>query len=231
VVDGDLAIRLQRRRRADVIRIQHESLPTGLSAVVRRRPGGDTDVVVSTDLGPARQRAAVRVGLQAARSAGRRTALPVPLVGVLALAWASARAIARGIRVHPAALVAAAGAVAAAAVVIAVVPHQHSTTGGSHPGAGGVPAPASAAARPAGQPARSAQPEPHPTSAPTSTVVPVADRSLAASGGGSAPAPGASAVGPGASQPPPSAAPQPSPSSSAGHGGLCVELLGLRVCV
>lgn len=119
--------------------------------------------MVSTDLGPAQQRAAVRVGLRAARSAGQPTALPVPLLGVLALAWAGIRAVARAIRVHPAALVAAAGVVTAAAVVVAVVPHQHAAPGGGHPAAG-----------------------------PT---------------------------------------PQPSPSASAGHGGLCVDLLGLWVCV
>lgn len=211
-----------------MIRIQHKSLPAGLSAVVRRQPSGGIDVVVSTVIGPAQQRAAVRAGLRATRRAGLRTVLPVPLLGVVALAWASARAIARSIRVHPAALVTAAGLVTAAAVVVAVVPNQHATTGGGHPAAGGVPAPASTSAHPAGRPARSTQPGagPHSTSSPPPSVVPVADPSPASGGGGSAPGPGPSAVSPTAP------APQPSPSRSSGNGGgLCVDLLGIWVCV
>ncbi|MGB6455464.1 MAG: hypothetical protein WBH47_13365, partial [Streptosporangiaceae bacterium] len=115
-----------------MIRVRHETLPAGLSAVVQRRAGGDTDIVVSTMLTAARQRAAVRVGLRAARPAGQRTALPVPLLGVLALAWASGRAVVKGIHIHAAALLAAAGVVTAAVVVIAVIPHQHGATRGGH---------------------------------------------------------------------------------------------------
>ncbi len=77
--------------------------------------------------GPGTSARAVRVGLRAARPTDRRSVLPVPLLGVLALASASARAIARGLRLHPAALLTAAGAVAAvtaAVVVTAVVPQQ-----------------------------------------------------------------------------------------------------------
>jgi hypothetical protein len=203
-----------------VIRVRHESLPAGLSAVVRRQPGADTDVVVSTVLSPARQRAAVRAGLRAARPAGRRAVLPVPLLGVLALAWASARAIVKAIHVHPAALVAAAGVVTAAAVTVAVLPHQHGVTG--PPAAGGVPAPAPAPLHSAGRPAPSTQPSvgPQPTSQPVRSVVPVADHSPARAGG-SAPSPGAS---------PAAAGPLPSPSPTQG-GGLCLKVLGVSVCV
>jgi hypothetical protein len=218
-----------------VIRVRHQPLPSGLSAVVRRRPGDETDIVVSTLLTPARQRAAVRVGLRAAQPTGRRSVLPVPLLGVLALAWASVRGIAKGLRLHPAALVAAAGtvtAVTAAAVVIAVVPHQHGPTGGGHPAAGALSPQAPAPAP--GQSARSSQPAagPHSSAGPTPSVVPVADHSVAPSARPT-PAPGESQPSPGSAPPSPTTPPaQPSPTPSAGGGGgVCLDLLGLRVCL
>lgn len=221
-----------------MIRVRHEPLPAGLSAVVRRRSGGDTDIVVSTLLTPARQRAAVRVGLRAARPADQRSVLPVPLLGLLALAWASARAIARGLRLHPVALVTAAGAVttvAAAAVVIAVVPPQHGPEGSAHPATGALsrPAPAPAPGQSAGRPARSSQPAagPHSSGLPTPTVIPVADHSVTASSGPST-TPGESRPSPGSAQPSSTPAAEPSPSpSTGGGGGVCIDLLGLRVCL
>jgi hypothetical protein len=222
-----------------VIRVRHEPLPAGLSAVVRRRPGGDTEIVVSTALSPARQRAAVQVGLRAARPAGGRSVLPVPLLGVLAVAWAVARALAKGIRVRPAALVATAGVVTAAAVavvVIAVAPHP----GKGHPASGGPPAPLPVPARTASPPARSAPPaagRQH-SRQPPPTVVPVAARSVAPSSRPTpAPAesPGRSAAppSPGSSQPPSTTpSPQPSSPASAGGGGRpCLDLLGVWVCL
>jgi hypothetical protein len=222
-----------------VIRVRHERLPSGLSAVVRRRPGGDTDIVVSTLLTPPRQRAAVRVGLRAARPADQRSVLPVPLLGLLALAWASTRAIARGLRLHPVALMTAAGAVTAvtaAAVVIAVVPQQHGQAGGGRPAAGALSpaAPAPAPGQSAGRPSRSTQPAaaPHSSGRPAPTVIPVADHSAAASSRPT-PAPGESQPSPGSAQPSPTTPPaQPSPSPSTGGGeGVCIDLLGLRVCL
>jgi hypothetical protein len=221
-----------------VIRVRHEPLPSGLSAVVRRRPGGETDIVVSTLLTPGRQRAAVRVGLRAARPADQRSVLPVPLLGALALAWASARAIARGLRLHPAALVTAAGAVTtvtAAAVVIAVVPHHHGSAGSGHPAAGALSPPTAAPAprRSAGQAAPSTQPAAgaKSTESPAPSVVPVADHTGAAPSRPT-PTPGVSQPSPGSAAPSPTTAPQPSPSPSAGGGGgVCLDLLGLRVCL
>jgi hypothetical protein len=221
-----------------VIRVRHEPLPSGLSAVVRRRPSGDTDIVVSTLLTPARQRTAVRVGLRAARPTDQRSLLPVPLLGVLALAWASIRAIARGLRLHPVALVTAAGAVTAvtaAAVVIAVVPQQHGPAGSGGPAAGALSpaAPAPAPAQSAGRP-RSTQPAagPHSSARPAPTVVPVADDSVAASSRPS-PVAGESQPSSGSAQPSPTTpAAQPSPSpSTGGGGGVCIDLLGVRVCL
>jgi hypothetical protein len=220
-----------------VIRVRHEPLPSGLSAVVRRRSRSDTDIVVSSLLSPARQRAAVRVGLRAARPADQRSILPIPLLGVLALAWAGTRAIARGLRLHPAALVTAAGTVSAliaVAVVIAVVPHQHAPAGGGHSAVGVLPAPTPAPGQTAGRPARGSQPAagPHSSAGPTPSVVPVADHSVAASSL-PAPAPGQSQPGPGSAHPSPTTPPaQPSPSpSTGGGGGVCLDLLGLRVCL
>jgi hypothetical protein len=221
-----------------VIRVQHEPLPAGLSAVVRRRPDGDTDIVVSTLLTPARQRTAVRVGLRAARPADQRSVLPVPLLGALALAWASTRAIARGLRLHPVALVTAVGGVTAAtaaAVVIAVVPQPHgpAVSGGPAAGALSPAAPAPAPDQSAGQsPSTQAAAGPHSSSRPAPTVVPVADHSAAASSRPS-PAPGGSQPSPGSAQPSPTTPPaQPSPSpSTGGGGGVCIDLLGVRVCL
>ncbi len=219
-----------------MIRVRHERLPSGLSAVVRRRPGGETDIVVSTLLAPARQRAAVRVGLRATRLADQRSVLPVPLLGVLALAWASVRVLARGLRLHPAALLTATGAataVTAAAVVIAVVPQQHGPAGSGHPAAGALSPAAPALSQSAGGPAPSTQPAagPHNTSSPVPSVIPVADRSVAASSQPT-PAPDESEPSPGSAQPSPSTpSAQPSPSPTGGGGGICVDLLGLRVCL
>jgi hypothetical protein len=232
VVDRDLAARQAQRTGTDVIHVRHEQLPSGLSAVVRRHPGGDTDVVVSTLLTPARQRAAVRAGLRAAQPAHQRSVLPVPLLGALALAWASVRATLSGLRLHPAALMTAAGAVTAvtaAAVVIAVVPQQHGPADRGRPAAG---APAPVPRQPAG---RSTQPAagPHSSATPAPSVVPVAAHSVAPSSRPT-PAPGQSQPSSGAAQPSPTtAAPQPSPSPSAsgGGGGVCLDLLGIRVCL
>jgi hypothetical protein len=215
-----------------LIRVRHESLPAGLSAVVRRRPGGDTDVVVSTILSPARQRAAVRVGLRVARPTGRRAALPVPLVGLLAITWAAARGIAKGLRIHLAAVVAAASVVTAGAVVVAVVPQLHGAPGGRHPAAGATQASAPVPGHSALRPTQGAQPGagPRPTTLPSPSAAPIVDRSAAAGSGGSEPAPGTSAPGSGAL--PASPAPQPSASpSGGGSGGLCLDLLGIWVCL
>lgn len=218
-----------------MIRVRHETLPAGLSAVVRRRPGGDTDIVVSTALSPARQRAAVREGLRAARPERRRRALPVPLLGILALAWASARAVVRSLRMHPAALVAAAGVVTAATVVVAVIPHQHG------PVAGGVQAPAPAQTTSGRNHGTARATGPPPPGRPSPSIVPVAAHSPSSaprpSPGGRdvAPSPGTSGTGQATSGPPsgpPPPQPSPTPSPSAGGGGrICLYLLGIRVCL
>ncbi len=223
-----------------MIRVRHETLPAGLSAVVRRRPGGDTDIVVSAALSPARQRAAVREGLRAARPERWRAALPVPLLGVLALASARIRALVRALRIHPVALVSTAGVVSAAAVVIAVVPHLHGPASGSHPAAGGLrtPVPAQTAGSPGEGVRRKAGPPP--ADQPSPSIVPVAAHPAAsaprpqssAGGSGSAPGAGTQNASPPASGSSPGApSPGPTPSPTTGGGRICLDLLGIWVCL
>ena len=68
-----------------VIRLRHETLPAGLSAIVRRRADGDLEVIISTALSAGRQRAAVRAGLRAMQPARRHAAL-LPLPALITLA-------------------------------------------------------------------------------------------------------------------------------------------------
>jgi hypothetical protein len=62
-----------------MIRVEHRSLPAGLSAVARRGERGDLTIVVSESLDPSHQRAAVRAALRAARRHDWRLGLlPLP---------------------------------------------------------------------------------------------------------------------------------------------------------
>jgi hypothetical protein len=212
-----------------VIRLRHETLPAGLSAIVRRQADGDLEVIVSTGLSAGRQRAAVRAGLRTMEPARRRAALlPLPALITLALGGTWLRTIGRLLRLRPVATIAVAATAAAAAVVIAAAPHVHgpAVTGRNPAGAAVAPpryGPAHASATPSPSASALAQPLP--------SATPVAARS---STGGTAP-PVTSQPNPapsaGQQAPPGTPAPTPAPSGTGGGGPICLELLGIWVCL
>jgi hypothetical protein len=208
-----------------VIRLRHETLPAGLSALVRRRADGDLDVVVSAALSAGRQRSAVRAGVRAMQPARRPArALPVPALITLALAGTWLR---RLLRLHPAVTIPVAATATAAALVIAVAPHVHgpAVAGRNPPGAAVAPQRGSAAGSPV--PGRGRVTPSAPIAAqPLPSAMPVAARSSAGPTT-SQPSPAASAP----QQPQGAPTPTPAPSGTGGGGGICVEVLGIWVCV
>jgi hypothetical protein len=208
-----------------VIRVRHETLPAGLSAIVRRQADGDLDVIVSTTLSVGRQRAAVRAGLRAMQPARRRAAvLPVPALVTLALAGNWLRAIARLLRLRPVATIAVA-ATAAAAVAIAAAPYLHRpAVPGRNPAGAALAPPGSAAGPTTPAPGRGTPSAPA-GAQPLPTVIPVAARSPTVPPATSQPSPGTSAP-----MPTPGA-PTPTPTPASGGGVICLEVLGLWVCV
>jgi hypothetical protein len=212
-----------------VTRIRHETLPAGLSAIVRRRADGDLDVIVSTTLSAGRQRAAVRVGLRAIQPARRRAAaLPVPALVTLALAGTWLRAVARLLRVRPVATIAVAAA-AAAVVAIAAVPYLQSPAVPGRNPAGTSLAPGSAArptapAHGRGAPSAPARAQPLPSAMPVAARSPTGATAPPAT---SQPSPGTSAPMPTPGAP----TPVPTPTPAGDGGGICLEVLGLWICV
>jgi hypothetical protein len=240
-----------------VIRINHVTLPEGLSCFARRNPDGEFDVFVSRTLSADRQRAAVRLALTASRRAGWRALLPVPAAGLLAgfRGWLGRLGgIGRVLRLHPVASAASTAVVVAGAVVAAtVLPHPHGriSSGELRPPATGAPAPApgsghsSTGAPSTGSP-RSRQhgqaSETQPTPGTTEKASPAPGHSTGpAPTHGSAPAPSESpqpteseSSSPVTTQPSPTPAPssQPSPTpTSKGGGKDCIKLLGVTVCL
>jgi hypothetical protein len=206
-----------------MIRLRHENLPAGLSALVRRSDG-DLEVIVSTTLSAGRQRAAVRAGLRAMGPAERGAGpLPVPALIMIALAGTWLRAIGRLLRLHLAATTAVAGTVMAAAVVLAVAPHLH---GPASPGRN--PAVAASAPGATGGPTVPGFAAPSAVVQPVPSGMPVAARSPAEATS----TPAASQPSPAASAPhPPPSAPTPAASGTGGSNGICLELLGIWVCL
>lgn len=211
-----------------MIHLERVALPPGLRAVAHRDKRGNLVVYVSETLDAAGQRAAVVEAIRASRrTEWRRGGLPsagiVLLLGIRTALWRAAGAL----RVHPVAwgavaTTAVAGA-SAAGVFITAVPHhpasrppqpsaaQPLTPPGRPPGHEGHQVHARAVAAPStstgrGQAAAAGRPRPASTSS-----------------GGSSPTP---APTPSASPTP--TQPAPSPSSSS---GVCVDVLGIRVCL
>jgi hypothetical protein len=239
-----------------MIHLERVALPQGLRAVAYRDKRGNLIIYVSETLDAARQRAAVVEAIRASRrtewrhgglpSAGIVLLLGIRMAlrqaaGVLKTALRQAagapktalRRAAGAVKARPvawgaAATTAVAGA-SAAGVFITAAPHhpalasrqpepsaaQPLTPQRQPPGHSGHQVPARAAPAPAasagrGQAAAAERGRPAPTSSGGSSPTP-------------APAPSAS-PSPTPSQPTP--APSPSPS-----GGICVAVLGIRVCV
>jgi hypothetical protein len=216
-----------------VIHLERVALPQGLRAVAYRDKRGNLVIYVSKTLDAACQRAAVVEAIRASRRTdwrpgGLPSAAIVLLLGIrTALSRAGGALKARPVAWGAAATTAVAGA-SAAGVFITAVPHhpasppsasrqpepsavQPLTPQGQRPGhashqvhARAVAAPSTSAGR--GQVAAAERPRPTPTASTGSSPTP-------------APAPSAS---PSPTRP----APSPSPSS-----GICVDVLGIRVCV
>jgi hypothetical protein len=215
-----------------VIHLERVALPQGLRAVAYRDKRGNLVIYVSETLDAACQRTAVVEAMRASRrTVWRRGGLPSAgialLLGIRTVLWRAAGALkARPVAWGATAATAVAGA-SAAGVFITAVPHhppsafrppepsavQPLAPQGQRPGQAGrrvharAVAGPSASARP-GQATAAGRPRPAPTSSGSSSPTP-------------APAPSAS-PSPAPTQP----APSPSPSS-----GICVGLLGVRVCL
>jgi len=223
-----------------VIHIRHETLPAGLSALVRRRADGDIDVVVSTAVSAGRQRAAVRAGVRAIQPGRHRSGpIPVPALILLALAGTWLRAAGRMMRLRPAATIAVATTAAVAAGVIAVAPHLHGPAAGRSP-AGAARAPQRGAASSAAPAPGRTTPSAPAGTRPVPSGIPVAVH--APTGTTTTPVPAASGPQPATSGPQPAtSAPQPTPGASTATPtpapsdkdgrGICLSLLGVWVCV
>jgi hypothetical protein len=217
-----------------VIHLERVALPQGLRAVAYRDKRGNLIIYVSETLDAARQRAAVVEAIRAARRTDwRRGGLPsagiVLLLGIRTVLWRAAGALkARPVAWGAAATTAVAGA-SAAGVFITTIPHHPSsasrppepsavrplTPPGQLPGHAGHHVPAREVAAPSGsaghgQTAAAERGRPAPTSSAGSSPTPTPAQSASPS-----PVP---------TQPTPT--PSPSPSS-----GICVDVLGIRVCV
>jgi hypothetical protein len=232
-----------------LIRVYHVTLPTGLDVVAHRVASGELYIVVSDQLAPGEQRAAVRSAIRAARrQAWDFGFLPLPLAAGLA-AHTAVRHVSAAVRAHGAiaaitgAATAAAGAVAAAVLVTAApaVHPQHGAIGPPPPGysqsatPGSHPVPGSGPGRSApgasGQPPGSTQrvitvatprtaPQPSPQPKPSAST--------------SQPGPAPTTTSPVTTSPTPqptTTSPSSSPPSKSGGPKTCVIVLGITVCL
>lgn len=231
-----------------MIRVYHVTLPAGLDVVAHRAASGELYIVVSDQLGPGEQRAAVRSAIRAARrQAWNFGFLPLPLAGLAA--HTAVRHASAAVRAHGAiaaiagAATAAAGAVAAAVLVTAApaVHPQHGAIGPPPPGysqsatPGSQPATGSRPSRGApgasGQPPGSTQraitvatprtaPQPSPQPKPSAST--------------SQPGPAPTTTSPVTTSPTPqptTTSPSSSPPSKSGGPHTCVIVLGIKVCL
>lgn len=207
-----------------MIHLERVVLPAGLRALAYRDAHGNLVIYVSETLDAARQRAAVVEAIRASRRAGWRAGAGLPSAGIAVLLGVQTllRRSAAVIKTHPLAWGAAASSAvlgaSAAGVFITAVPHQHSP-----------------AASPRSSVPAAIQPAAPQNQGPTHTGHQVRARtaaSPAASGGSGHPAstgqPRPAPTASGGSTAPSPAPTEPSPSPS---GGVCVIVLGVRVCV
>ncbi len=224
-----------------MIHVERVELPDGLRALAYRDRLGNLVVYVSDGLDAKGQRAAIMEAIRASRRAGWRKPGLLPVgVGVLVTVRALLGRVGPTIGARPAAWGAAATATAlgasAAGIFITSAPQPHrSLAAGRPPGPGtaqpsgqqaGGHAPhrrqvhpvAVASVSPGpGQPASSGKPRPAPAPTPPGSPPP-------------APAP-SPAPSPSSTQPAPTPSPSPSPSPTGGTPGICVIVLGIKVCL
>jgi len=211
-----------------VIHLERVPLPDGLRALAYRDARGNLVIYVSQTLDAACQRAAVVAAMRASRRARWRAGLPSAGIAVLLGIRAMLRGAAGAFKARPLAWGAAAattvlGASAAAVFTTAVPSHRlpaesarppasHSVHGSPRPQPGQTP----------GHTSHLTQARPTPTASPAPGRLTGAGRPSPsqAPAGGSSPTPAASSPAP--------AEPTPTPSPS---GGVCVVVLGIRVCV
>jgi hypothetical protein len=237
-----------------VIRLEHRSLPAGLSAVARRGTRGDLTIVVSQSLDAARQRAAVRAALRAARRHDWRLGvLPLPALLFISKARPALSKLGHLLRAHTVATAVAATATAgavAAGVLILAVPHSHLPASASQPGQPGyqvspgssqTATPGRAHSRPgAPSPAHvgstgpgvvaavSPSATPGATASPQPTPTPEPSPSASTSSPPTSPGPSPSSS---SANPSPTPTPSASPTGGSGGGGVCVKILGIVVCL
>jgi hypothetical protein len=228
-----------------VIHVERVSLPDGLRALAYRDRRGNLVVYVSEGLDAKGQRAAIMQAIRASRRAGwqKPGLLPVGvalLVGVRALLGRVGHTIgARPVAWGAAATATALGA-SAAGVFITSAPQPHRPAAADRPPGPGTTLPA----QPSGQQPRGQTPhrrQVHPVA--VARVSPGGPGQPAGSGkprpapappGSPPPSPApAPAPAPSPTQPTPASAPAPSPSPSTtvGTPGICVIVLGIKVCI
>ncbi len=235
-----------------MIHLERIHLPDGLRALAYRDREGNLVVYVSERLDAKGQRAAIMEAIRASRRAGwgKKGMLPVGIgmflairallgrvrstVGARPVAWGTATATVVG--------------ASAAGVFIAAAPHLHGPrAAGRPPGPNSVqpsgqqpggraphgrqghpvaiarisPGPGQPASPAPGQPAASGRPRPAPTAPTTAAPGPAPSP---------APAPSPTATQP-APAPSPTPSPSPSPSPGGGEPGVCVVILGIKVCL
>jgi len=228
-----------------VIHLERVDLPDGLRALAYRDRDGNLVIFVSAGLDATQQRAAVMEAIRASRRAGwRRTGLLPVGVGLVLGIRALLGRVGRMVATRPVAWGAAATATvvgaSAVGIFIASAPRPHAPSAAGPPAApsavqpsGRQPGGRSPHRRQAhpvsvarlspgpGQPAASGSPTPAPTTpGGPSPTTPRPSPS---------PSPPRPSPSPAPSPPPPPPSPSPSPTGS--PPGLCVVVLGIRVCL
>jgi len=219
-----------------VIHLERVTLPPGLSALAHRDQHGNLVIYVSDLLDATRQRAAVMEAIRATRRTGWRAGLPPVGVALVLASRTVFRRATAALRVHPvawgAAATAAVAGAATAGVLLTAPPGHHAPAPSALPAiapSAAAPAPRQGQ-RPPARPAHRSRPRLVTSAgspAPAQPSAPGTPRSSPAPAGGTSPSP---APAPSPSPAPTEPAPAPSPTPTGGSG-VCVTLLGLKVCL
>jgi len=219
-----------------VIRLERIKLPEGLRALLHRDPDGDLFIYVSDALDAKRQRLAVAEAIRASRRAGWRAGLAPAGIALLVGLRAWLGRTTKVFRTQPAAWVAAATAAvvgaSAAGILLIPTPGRHSPPTPSY--APGPVVPHQPGRQHRAHTGNRSQMQPVGI-APSAPHGPLAAQPQPAA----APAPAPAAPSPVPAAPPPAPAPAPSPlptpapspSPPGGGTGVCLVVLGIRVCL